>query len=198
MVQYVNIHAVKSPNPGAIKFSLDGTLLTEGAYDFGNRDEARALSPLADKLFGFDYVHRVFISQDFVTTQIDTEMVEYEKAIIDLRIVIKKHVEFGETVIDLDGSAQENEIFKDDISLQISSLIDAQIRPATRHDGGDITFESFEAGVVKVKLAGACVGCPFAPRTVKHGVEVLLKREFPGSVHVVTSEDVDWSEEEGL
>ncbi|HEX2898419.1 MAG TPA: NifU family protein, partial [Bacteroidia bacterium] len=99
-----------------------------------------------------------------------------------------------EALFDFDGTQApalpENE---DYLSEKIRETIDRQIQPATWQDGGEIYFESFVDGIVKVKLAGACLGCPFAPRTIKHGVEVLIKRHFPDVVSV-TSDDVDWSD----
>ena len=42
-------------------------------------------------------------------------------------------------------------------------------------DGGDIKFQSFEDGVVKVQLRGSCSGCPSSTLTLKQGVQNLLK-----------------------
>lgn len=51
-------------------------------------------------------------------------------------------------------------------------------------DGGDIEFVSFEEGVVKVRLTGACSGCPMSQLTLKKGVEEKLKKMVPGVVSV--------------
>ncbi|HHG85604.1 MAG TPA: NifU family protein [Bacteroidetes bacterium] len=192
MRKVVDIHAVKSPNPLAMKFELPALLLTNEAYSFHSKEEA-GRSPLALKLFGFDYVARVFITKNFVTVSKKDEFPSWDEVMIDARIVIKKHLEAGEPLFDFD-STQVQEKPKLDVQAQgISDLIEEAILPATWQDGGQITFESFNEGVVKVKMAGACVACPFAPRTLKHGVEVLLQRSFP-EVTAVTSDNVDWSE----
>ena len=55
-----------------------------------------------------------------------------------------------------------------------------QIRPNLQADGGDIELVDVTAeGVVKVKLQGACHGCPGAAMTLKMGVERLLKANVP-------------------
>jgi Fe-S cluster biogenesis protein NfuA len=54
-----------------------------------------------------------------------------------------------------------------------------EIRPALQADGGDVEFVSVENGVVKVKLVGACGGCPMAQMTLKNGIERLLKSKLP-------------------
>lgn len=54
------------------------------------------------------------------------------------------------------------------------------IRPYLQADGGDIELVDIEeGGVVKVKLTGACGGCPSALMTLKQGVEARLKEEIP-------------------
>jgi Fe-S cluster biogenesis protein NfuA len=53
------------------------------------------------------------------------------------------------------------------------------IRPALVADGGDIELVDVVYGVVKVRLKGACSGCPHAAMTLKDGVERILKRDVP-------------------
>jgi Fe-S cluster biogenesis protein NfuA len=54
-----------------------------------------------------------------------------------------------------------------------------KIRPALRADGGDIELIDVVDGVVKVKLIGACGGCPMSQMTLKMGVERVLKQQVP-------------------
>ena len=54
-----------------------------------------------------------------------------------------------------------------------------KIRPMLQADGGDVEFVDVEDGVVKVRLQGACVGCPMSQMTLKNGIERLLKQEIP-------------------
>jgi len=67
---------------------------------------------------------------------------------------------------------------------QIKDVIEKNIRPALRLDGGDIEFVSVKDGVVEVKLKGACCGCPHAHMTLSAGVEKMLKEKVPGVVSV--------------
>lgn len=54
------------------------------------------------------------------------------------------------------------------------------VRPALQADGGDIELVSVEEnGIVKVRLTGACHGCPMSQITLKNGVERYLKQEIP-------------------
>ena len=54
-----------------------------------------------------------------------------------------------------------------------------KIRPMLQADGGDVELVDIEGGVVKVRLKGACAGCPMSQMTIKSGVERLLKEQIP-------------------
>lgn len=56
----------------------------------------------------------------------------------------------------------------------------AKIRPMLAADGGDVELvDVTEDGIVKVKLTGACGGCPMSQMTLKMGIEKILKKEVP-------------------
>jgi Fe-S cluster biogenesis protein NfuA len=55
-----------------------------------------------------------------------------------------------------------------------------KIRPTLQADGGDVELvEVGQDGVVKVRLTGACGGCPMSQMTLKMGIERILKKEVP-------------------
>jgi len=63
-----------------------------------------------------------------------------------------------------------------------------KIRPNLQADGGDVELiDVSDDGVVKVKLTGACHGCPMAQMTLKNGIERLLKQEIPAVKSVVSA-----------
>ena len=62
-----------------------------------------------------------------------------------------------------------------------------KIRPALQADGGDIELVDVVDGVVKVKLTGACGGCPMSQMTLKMGVERILKQQVPEVKSVETT-----------
>ncbi|MCJ7605049.1 MAG: NifU family protein [Dehalococcoidales bacterium] len=62
-----------------------------------------------------------------------------------------------------------------------------KVRPALQRDGGDVELvEVGEDGIVKVKLVGACAGCPMSQMTLKNGIERILKQEIPEVKEVVS------------
>lgn len=68
---------------------------------------------------------------------------------------------------------------------KIIEVLDA-VRPAIQADGGDVEFLGYreEAGVVEVRLLGACESCPISMMTLKEGIERRLKLSVPGVVEV--------------
>jgi len=61
-----------------------------------------------------------------------------------------------------------------------------KVRPALVADGGNVELVDVEDGVVKVKLTGACAGCPMSQMTLKMGIERFLKKEIPEIKEVVS------------
>jgi len=61
----------------------------------------------------------------------------------------------------------------------------AGIRGPLQADGGDVELIDVVEGVVKVRLLGACGGCPMAAMTLKNGIERVLKQEVPEVKEVV-------------
>ncbi|MFZ0132938.1 MAG: NifU family protein [Desulfobacterales bacterium] len=54
-----------------------------------------------------------------------------------------------------------------------------KIRPMLQRDGGNVELVEVADGIVKVRLQGACKGCPMSQMTIKNGIERLLKQEVP-------------------
>lgn len=68
---------------------------------------------------------------------------------------------------------------------KVQKVLD-KIRPSLQADGGDVELIDVQDGVVKVRLQGACAGCPMSQMTLKNGIERLLKQEIP-EIKVVES-----------
>lgn len=70
---------------------------------------------------------------------------------------------------------------------KVTEILD-KIRPALQRDGGNVELvEVTEDGTVKVKLVGACAGCPMSQMTLKNGIERILKQEIPEVKEVVSA-----------
>jgi Fe-S cluster biogenesis protein NfuA len=88
---------------------------------------------------------------------------------------------------------RESNMFLDDMYSydrcdKMREKIDAalnKIRPVLQADGGDVELvDVTKDGVVKVRLVGACAGCPMSAMTLAFGIERELKKQVPGVKHV--------------
>ncbi len=156
-------------------------LVPEGmSFDFPNQ-ESTSHAPLAQELFMYPFVDRVFYMSNFVTVtkKEDVEWIEIQST---LRDHIQKFLESGKLILDqkIDDDApveEETETIK-----KIKTILDDYIKPAVEQDGGAITYHSFQEGIVKVTLQGSCSGCPSSTITLKAGIENLFKRMMPEEV----------------
>ncbi len=60
-----------------------------------------------------------------------------------------------------------------------------KIRPMLERDGGSVELVDIEGSVVKVRLTGACHGCPMSQMTLKAGIERIIMQEVPGVTQVM-------------
>jgi NFU1 iron-sulfur cluster scaffold homolog, mitochondrial len=190
----VSVYAEANPNPESMKFVMNVGLLPDGqSVDYPNLESA-ADSPLAQELFNFDYVTRVFIASNFVTVT-KAANIEWVKLIPELRTFLKSYVEAGGPIF-VEGfqankptasSETHVDATEEDaaISKKVTDLLENYVRPAVEQDGGNISFKSYKDGVVTVHLQGSCSGCPSATVTLKAGIENLLKRMVPEVTEVV-------------
>lgn len=182
----VNLYMEANPNPNSLKFVANYMLVEEGAsYDFPDPESAKE-APLALELFRFDYVARVFYMSNFVTVtkNPDIEWVEVQD---EIRQFITRYLQEEKPILNADKEASDESKDIDSNSLEdkIKNVLDEYVKPAVEMDGGAIQFHSFQNGVVKLLLQGACSGCPSSTITLKSGIENLLKSMVPEVKEVI-------------
>lgn len=179
---YINLEF--TPNPNTLKYSVNRTLVAVGARNFVKREEAQADSPLAARLFEVPGISGVMIGRDFVTVT-KTDEGDWDVVHKNTSTVIEQHltdnlpVVTGESRSSHKGGASA-------VENKIREILDNEIRPAVAMDGGDITFEKFEDGVVYLYLQGSCAGCPSSTATLKMGIEKRLQDAIPEVREVVS------------
>jgi len=72
---------------------------------------------------------------------------------------------------------------------KVKEVIEKEISPFLAFEGGSIELVGVDDGVVKVKLKGACAGCPMSQYTLVNFVEATLKERIPEVKQVVAVED---------
>ena len=169
-----------TPNPATLKFLPGREVMgSRGTADFASA-EAAARSPLAARIFTLPGVARVFLGADFVTV---TEDGSQGWGLLRAQVLgaIADHFVAGLPV--LEGAEEDGEGDFDaadaEVVEQIKELLDTRVRPAVAGDGGDIVFRGYRDGIVKLKMQGACSGCPSSRATLKHGVENMLRHYIP-------------------
>ena len=180
----IHIYLESNPNPNSLKFVVNEMLIPEGlSFDFPDV-ESTEHAPLAKELFSYPYVDRVFYMSNFITVT-KKEGVEWLEIQNTLKDHIKKFLESGRFIIEVDENEGEPAQEETETVKKIKTILEEYIKPAVEQDGGAITFHSFRDGIVKVRLQGSCSGCPSSMVTLKAGIENLFKRMMPDEVQAV-------------
>ena len=174
------IQTEETPNPATLKFLPGQTVLGTGTANFSDGDNIES-SPLAKKLFDVEGVVGVFLGSDFITiTKKEDFLWEHIKPA--LLGTIMDFLQSGEEILNNESRDSSHEIHEgpdSEIIKKITDLLDTRVRPAVAQDGGDITFQSFQEGIVYLHMQGACAGCPSSTMTLKMGIENLLRHYIP-------------------
>lgn len=186
---FVEIYTESTPNPKMLKFVTTQVLLPQMILECKTKEDA-AESPLAQMLYGFDFVDTVFISNNFVTIGKKEVEEEWFELSFDIKEALKQFLKDGnpivtETFLKKEAEKKEQKSTGSEVNDKIVELLDKYVKPAVEMDGGYIEFKSFENGTVSLSLKGACSGCPSSSATLKDGIEAMLKRMVPGVEEVV-------------
>jgi hypothetical protein len=186
----ISIYTEMTPNPETMKFVANKLLYPGKSIDFAEESLASP-SPLAKELFGFPFVKGVFIASNFVTLTKTAETEDWQDVIPAIKQFLKDYLENGGVVVNEEELAQMqptgNTVHADDddIVKRVKELLENYVKPAVEMDGGAIQFKSYEDGVVNLMLQGSCSGCPSSMKTLKAGIEGMMKRMIPEVKEVV-------------
>ena len=178
----VDIKAEMTPNPHTLKFNVNQILLESGSLNFTDKEKAKD-SLLASELFGIENVIGVLIGTSFITVT-KAPAVDWESLVGPVTEKIKSLLSSKEVLFSEKGQTAHRG-GDSEVEQKIKAILDQEIRPAVAMDGGDVTFYSYEDGIVTLHLQGACSSCPSAIMTLKMGVENRLKQAIPEIKEVV-------------
>jgi Fe-S cluster biogenesis protein NfuA len=185
----VNIQLEWTPNPSTLKYVVDRRLVTSGAVNFTNREDAEKKSPLARKLMDVKGVTAVMVGSNFVTVTKGEEG-EWDELNDAVMSTLDSHLGANEPVVDeaavAAARATASSGGEGSVEQRIRDILDAEIRPAVAQDGGDITLDRFENGIAYLHMQGSCSGCPSSTATLKMGIEGRLREVIPEVVEVVS------------
>ena len=167
------IETQQTPDSEVMNFFPPQPLIKAGAAEFADAKSLRK-SPLAEAIFDLGGVRSVFLTSDMISVTKE-DNVSWNDLKPQILAEIMDFFATGEQAV-VENPADRS---PENVIREITSLINARIRPAIRQDGGDIVFKSFKNGIVYVELQGNCKGCPYALVTLKEGVEKILKTYIP-------------------
>ena len=193
-----SLYAESTPNPEVMKF-VSNRMIADKNVELLSAESAKNIT-IARELFNFPFVKSVFLSSNFISIT-KTENIKWENIAMQLRIFILDFLNKSDTVINYTENIDETTIstssnnksvvkkeFEGD-AKEIEQILEEYIKPAVESDGGSITLDSFENGIVTVNLSGACSGCPSSTITLKQGIESLLKQKLGDKVQEVIAND---------
>lgn len=149
-----------------------------GSAEFTDSKSLRK-SPLAEAIFDLGGIESVLITPDMVSVTKSSDASWDDLSPQIMAEILDFFAQGGELVTQKSTADDAQELL-----LKINGLINARIRPALKRDGGDIVIKKFANGVLFVELTGKCAGCPYAMRTLKDGVEKILRTYIPEVLEV--------------
>ena len=192
-----SVYAEMTPNPATMKFVANKFLVgPDEQADYETMAETKGSSLLAEELFNFPFVKRVFIAANFVAVT-KTDNIDWDFITMELRDYVREFVAQGKEAVTKLPEAKKEEIkesqpkkviAESDYDDEIKNLLNEYVRPAVENDGGAIEYLGFENGKVSVVMKGACSGCPSSSQTLQGGILTLLKEHIPAVEEVVSYE----------
>ncbi|HJU83320.1 MAG TPA: NifU family protein [Holophagaceae bacterium] len=180
MPKVINIEP--TPNPDALKFIVQGSLLRSGTRSF--KDFASAVGdPLASAIFALGKVTSVFYMDRFVTVNKEggsewSDLIDpICEAIEDLKLdtdAVGGHIASGPDEA------------TDDKLRRINELLDSRIRPGLAGDGGGLEVISFDGQTLQISYHGACGSCPSSTSGTLRYIEGLLQDEIDPGLRVIS------------
>ncbi len=184
----VNIQLEWTPNPSTLKYVVDRRLVSSGAVSITSLEAAQEKSPLALKLMGIMGVVAVMVGSNFVTVT-KGDAGEWDELNDAVMATLDEHLGANLPAVNeeaLAAARTQSAAAGGSVESRIQEILDAEIRPAVAQDGGDITLDRFEEGIVYLHMKGSCAGCPSSTATLKMGIETRLRELVPEVTEVVS------------
>lgn len=175
-----------TPNPSAVKFTLNIPLKEEGKATFHSQKECEDL-PLVYSLFLIPGVKRVYLFQNQMTLTHENaiskeELNEQVSSVIKTRI-LSHNPRFQQKSQEPQKKVSRS---NDPFIQKIEEILDRTIRPGLQSDGGDLEVVSAQNDEIRIAYQGACGGCPSAMTGTLDAIENILKHELSNPNITVT------------
>ena len=172
-----------TPNPNAVKFILKEPLSWGITYSYENAEQAQN-DALAAALFGIEHVTNVFYVDRWLTVTQDgcadwPELVR--KIAVPLRAAPAADAQTAATVAAAATATANADLSPEDQQrlAKITVLLDEQIRPYLKSDGGDLHVVGLAGNLLSVHYQGACGTCPSSISGTLRGIENMVRTIEP-------------------
>tara|TARA_B100000941_G_scaffold210360_1_gene154011 strand:- start:2244 stop:2786 length:543 start_codon:yes stop_codon:yes gene_type:complete len=178
------IQIQNTPNPNSLKFIPEAKVSEVGPIEF--LDIKKTDNKLIRDILSLNGVRGIFVYEDFLSVNKSSSIEWEEIKHIIISYINDFYSKGNKSIISKTTIEASNKIYSD-LEKKIINILETKVRPAVSKDGGDITFQNFQNGIVTVKLQGSCSGCPSSTMTLKRGVENLLSHYVPEVKEVISN-----------
>ena len=172
-----------TPNPNSLKFIPGKKVSNCGSLEITNKDQVN--NDLVRNILSVNGVSGIFLDESFISVNKKDDIKWDDIKHIVISLINDFYSEGNEFVIDKIIDDRKDDL--SDIEKKIIRILETKIKPAVARDGGDIKFQEFKNGIVKVQLQGSCSGCPSSTMTLKQGVQNILRHYIPDVKEVIAN-----------
>ena len=170
------INVEETPNPDTLKFIPENEIEVDKSFLFKRNDDFNE-NKFIKNLFDLDGVETVLVDKDFISIT-KNKNTSWDTLRTMITSKIGSFLEKNDSILIIEKE-EEKKVKKNSkltkIEEEICLLLDTRVKPVVAGHGGEISFHSFEKGIVYLELKGSCAGCPSSTATLKMGIENMLK-----------------------
>lgn len=184
------VSVVTTPNPDALKFTVDVDLLKEGSRSYTSVAAAKK-DDLATKIFELEGVSSVFYMANFITINKKIEISwgglepEVLKVLKDHELVIEEPEVKETEEVSQEPQTPYAEMSPAQRVLSIDRLLDREVRPGLAGDGGGLEIVGLEDNVLQIHYEGACGTCPSSTSGTLSYIESILRSNLSPDLQVI-------------
>ncbi|HEY9899141.1 MAG TPA: NifU family protein [Pantanalinema sp.] len=171
-----------TPNPNAVKMTLDGKVIEMGSRSFESASEAEGHS-LAKSLFRMPEIKAVFFMPTFVTVTKDPEA-EWGPLAEQVKGAIEAYAPEAAAPVQVAAPTSP----EDAMLRKIEEVMDTRVRPALAGDGGGLEIVGYENYVLTIRYQGACGTCPSSISGTLRAIEHMLRVDVDPALSVVSAQ----------
>lgn len=188
MTDKIEIFVQPTPNPNALKFTLNKDVKTEGKVSFKTPQDCEGIA-LAEALFDLRGVDQIHFFQNVITVS-KFSFEDWDNLEPAVQTCIENFIEDHDPDFKVYDPEAERRANLPPELRQIEEILDKKIRPGLQGDGGDMVVKDFKDNVLIVKYQGACGTCPSSTTGTLEAIRAILRDEVNQDIEVYLAPEV--------